>query len=52
MFYERDDVQYAGKLLGIIPLTDNHKKNINQSFMKVQEGSGFIYEIIEDKIIR
>ena len=52
MFYQRDDLKYPGKILAIIPLTDNHKKNINQSFMKVQKGSGFIYEIIEDKIIR
>jgi len=52
MFYQRDDLQYPGKLLAIVPITNKQKNNIKHQFMNIKKSSNFIYEIIEDKIIR
>ena len=52
MFYQRDDLQYPGKLLAIVPVSDKQKENIKQSFMKIQKSSNFIYDNIKDKLIR
>ena len=52
MFYQRDDLQYPGKLLAIVPASDTQKENIKQSFMKIQKSSNFIYDNIKDKLIR
>ncbi len=52
MFYQRDDLQYPGKLLAILPVTSNQKENIKYSFMNIDKHSDFIYEIIKDKSIK
>ncbi|MEA3314932.1 MAG: C39 family peptidase, partial [Campylobacterota bacterium] len=52
MFYQRDNLQYPGKLLAILPITNKQKDNIQHSFMKIKKSSNFIYENIKDKLIR
>jgi len=52
MFYQRDDLQYPGKLLAIVPITDKQKTNIKHQFMDIKKSSNFIYENIRDKLIR
>lgn len=50
MFYQREDLNYPGKLLAIVPLTSEQKKKINTSFMKIEQNSQFVYENILDQI--
>lgn len=52
MFYQRDDLQYPGKLLAIVPTTNLQKKKIKHSFMNTRKESNFIYETIKDKAIK
>ena len=52
MFYQRDDLKFPGKILAIIPLKKEQKERINQSFMKVQKSSNFVYESIKDSLMR
>lgn len=50
MFYQREDLDYPGKLLAIVPLINEQKKKINTSFMEIQETSNFVYENILDQM--
>ena len=52
MFYQREDLKYPGKILAIIPVSNNQKENIEQSFMNIQKSSNFVYENIKDKLSR
>jgi predicted double-glycine peptidase len=52
MFYQREDLKYPGKILAIIPVSNNQKKNIKQSFMNIQKSSNFVYDNIKDKLLR
>ena len=52
MFYQRDDLKFPGKILAIVPITKKQKARINQSFMKVQKSSNFVYESIKDSLSR
>lgn len=52
MFYQREDLKYPGKILAIVPVSNNQKENIKQSFMDIQKSSNFIYENIQDKLLR
>ncbi len=51
MFYQREDLNYPGKLLAIVPLTSEQKQKINTSFMKVEENSNFVYDSILDQML-
>lgn len=51
MFYQREDLNYPGKLLAIVPVTNEQKQKINTSFMKVEENSNFVYDSILDQML-
>jgi uncharacterized protein len=51
MFYQREDLNYPGKLLAIVPVTSEQKQKINTSFMKVEENSNFVYDSILDQML-
>lgn len=49
MFYQRDDLKYPGRVLAFIPL-DKNAVTPNTGFMRIPEGSGYLYDIIENRI--
>lgn len=51
MFYQTEDLNYPGKLLAIVPVTNEQKQKINTSFMKVEENSNFVYDNILDQML-
>lgn len=52
MFFQREDLNYPGKILAILPVNQEQKKNIKYQFMNIQKGSTSIYENIENSITR
>lgn len=53
MFYQRKAKKYPGKLLAIIPRTNEQLDHINYDFMKIPKSSDFIYRVINtDQIIQ
>ena len=49
MFYQREDLQYPGKLLAILP---TGKVNIKTDFMKIKESSDMVYNVIKFKNLK
>ena len=51
MFFQRDDLKYPGKILAIIPTSNEQKERIEQGFMRVHKESNLIYENIKDDLL-
>jgi predicted double-glycine peptidase len=49
MFYQREDLQYPGKVLAILP---TEKVDINADFMQIKERSDMVYDVIKFKDIK
>ncbi|MGQ0794183.1 MAG: C39 family peptidase [Deltaproteobacteria bacterium] len=47
IFYTRNDLEYPGKLLVLVPQDESKKENLRKSFMSVPERSDLPYEIIQ-----
>lgn len=52
MFYQRNDLHYPGKILAIIPLSEEQKRKINWDFMKIKSDPGSVYENIRESLSR
>ena len=50
MFYQREDLEFPGKILAILPLSDTVVPK--KDFMKIDTQSGVIYDAIEMNMIR
>ena len=49
MFYQRDDLKHPGRVLAVIPM-DKAAVTPNESFMKTESDSGYLYDMIESRI--
>ncbi len=50
-FYTRGDSTHPGKVLVLIPQSEEKKKNINKDFMTTSGDSGLVYEVIKDRAV-
>lgn len=50
-FYTRGDSRHPGKVLVLIPQSEEKKKNINKDFMTTSGDSGLVYEVIKDRAV-
>jgi predicted double-glycine peptidase len=51
MFYTRDNSEYPGKALVLIPKDEEKKKYINGDFMEIPDGSEFVYNVFKNKAV-
>lgn len=51
MFYTRKDMEYPGKVLALIPQDAQKQAEVNQQFMKLPEESGFVYKLIQIRMM-